>query len=315
MTDTMKAAIIDAYGPPDVLRVAPVPRPVPAAGEVLVRVHAAGINPVDCKTRAGGGVAGRISGFPLILGWDVSGVVEALGPGANSVKVGDEVYGMVRFPQAGGAYAEYVTAPDDHVAPKSAAISHREAAALPLAGLTAWQALFDVAKVRAGQRVLVHAAAGGVGHLVVQLAHWSGAVVVGTTSARNAEFARVAGCDEVVDYEAAPFEEQVAPVDAVIDCVGGEVAQRSLDVVRRGGVLVTLPTKVDWNDAASSRGVSGEWMLVHPDRPQLSKLAELADKGVLRPHVEQSFPLDEVAAAHRRSESGRVRGKLVIDLV
>jgi NADPH:quinone reductase-like Zn-dependent oxidoreductase len=277
-------------------------------------VLAAGVNPVDYKTRAGGGVAGRTSGFPLILGWDVSGVVEALGPGVDSIKIGDEVYGMLRFPQPGGAYAEYVTAPEDHVAAKPAAISHREAAALPLAGLTAWQALFDVAKVRAGQRVLVHAAAGGVGHLVVQLAHWSGAIVVGTTSARNAEFARAAGCDEVVDYEAAPFEKQVAPVDVVIDCVGGDVAQRSLEVLRPGGVLVTLPTKVEWNGAASSRGVSAEWMLVHPDSPQLSKLAELADKGVLQPHIEQSFPLDEVAAAHHRSESGHVRGKLVIDV-
>lgn len=314
MTDTMKAAIIDAYGSPDVLQVTSVPRPTVGAGELLIRVHCAGINPVDCKTRAGGGVAGRLSGFPLILGWDVSGVVEALGPGAHGVNVGDEVFGMVRFPQAGGAYAQYLTTPDDHVAHKPAALSHREAAALPLTGLTAWQALFDVAKVRAGQRVLVHGAAGGVGHLVVQLAHWTGAVVIGTCSARNAEFAVAAGCDEVIDYEAAPFEEQVAPVDVVIDCVGGELARRSLDVVRHGGVLVTLPTKVDYNGDASSRGIDATWMLVHPDRTQLNKLAELADQGVVRPHIEQSFALDDIPAAHARSETGRVRGKLVIDV-
>lgn len=314
MTDTMNAATIDAFGPPDVLHVVSVPRPTVGAGEVLIRVYGAGINPVDCKTRAGGGVAGRLSGFPLILGWDVSGVVEALGPDADGVQVGDEVYGLVRFPQAGGAYAQYLTAPDDHVAHKPAALSHREAAALPLTGLTAWQALFDVAKVQSGQRVLVHGAAGGVGHLVAQLAAWAGAAVIGTCSARNAEFARAAGCDEVIDYEAAPFEEQIAAVDAVIDCVGGELARRSLDVVRRGGVLVTLPTKVEYNGDASSRGIEATWMLVHPDRAQLSKLAELADQGVVRPHIEQSFALDEVAAAHARSETGRVRGKLVIDI-
>jgi NADPH:quinone reductase-like Zn-dependent oxidoreductase len=315
VTDTtMNAAIIDAFGPPEVLQVATVPRPEAGEGEVLIRVHGAGINPVDCKTRAGGGVAGRLSGFPLILGWDVSGIVEALGPGAGGVEVGDEVYGLVRFPQAGAAYAQYVTAPDDHVALKPASLSHREAAALPLTGLTAWQALFDVAKVRAGQRVLVHGAAGGVGHLVVQLAHWSGAVVIGTCSARNAEFARAAGCDEVIDYEAAPFEEQVDAVDAVIDCVGGDLARRSLDVVRRGGVLVTLPTRVEYNGDASSRGIEAAWMLVHPDRAQLDKLSALADEGVLRPHIEQSFALDDIADAHARSETGHVRGKLVIDV-
>ena len=217
--------------------------------------------------------------------------------------------GMVRFPQAGAAYAEYV----EHVAPKPAAISHREAAALPLAGLTAWQALFDEAKVAAGQRVLVHAAAGGVGHLVVQLARWRGATVIGTSSARNAEFAQGLGCDQVVDHQAARFEEEVAPVDVVIDCVGGELAQRSLDVVRPGGALVTLPSPVEWEDAAA-RDVNATWMLVHPDRDQLVKLAELADEGTLRPYVEQTFALDDVAAAHHRSETGRVRGKLVIDV-
>lgn len=313
MNEFMSAVTIDAFGPPDVLQVTEMPTPTPGVGEVLIRVAAASVNPVDWKTRMGRGVARLVPGFPHILGWDVSGVVVDVGPESDGLRVGDAVYGMLRFPEPGRAYAEYVTAPIDHVAPKPASLDHAQSAALPLAGLTAWQALFDEADVQPGQRVLVHGAAGGVGHLVVQLAKWRGAEVLATASARNAEFVRGLGSDEVIDYRAASFEQQLSAVDVVIDCVGGDIVERSLAVLKRGGVLVTLPTKVDWTSAEQA-GVRAVWCLVHPDRAQLTQLADLADRRIVRPHVERRFGLAELPDAHRISESGHGRGKLVISV-
>lgn len=256
---TMRAVVQHAFGGPEVLQVQEVPRPVPLPTEVLVRVHAAGINPVDWKTRAGGGMAGVLGEPPFTLGWDVSGVVEEIGFGVTALKPGDEVYGMPWFPRAAGGYAEYVTAPARQFARKPANISHEQAAAVPLAALTAWQALVDTAGIRPGLRVLIHAAAGGVGHFAVQFAKHLGAQVTGTASRPRHDWLTELGADELIDYTAVRFEESAKDIDVVIDLVGDahdNTSTRSLDVLRPGGLIVAIPAGVspELLEAAQSRG-------------------------------------------------------------
>ncbi|MDG4861997.1 NADP-dependent oxidoreductase, partial [Streptomyces sp. T-3] len=217
---TMLAITATSWGGPEVLTSAEVERPEPGLGEILVRVHAAGVNPVDWKIRTGGPFVPQAG--PAILGYDVSGTIEAVGPGVTLYAPGDEVFGMPRFPELAGGYAEFVTAPARRFVPKPATVGHIEAAALPLAALTAWQALIDTAGLRAGQRVLIHAAAGGVGHLAVQIAKAQGAYVIGTASASNHAFLRELGADEVVDYSSVDFASVVREVDVVLDGVGGD---------------------------------------------------------------------------------------------
>jgi NADPH:quinone reductase-like Zn-dependent oxidoreductase len=314
---TMRAVVQDTFGGPQVLRVERMPRPEPLPTEVLVRVHAAGVNPVDWKTRSGSGMAGVLGQPPFILGWDVSGVVEAVGFGVTTLAVGDEVYGMPWFPRAAGAYAEYVTAPARQFARKPVTATHEQAAAVPLAALTAWQALVDTAGVRPGRRVLVHAAAGGVGHLAVQFARHLGAHVVATASAGRHAWLKELGADETIDYTAVRFEKVTDPIDVVIDLVGDahdDTSHRSLRVLRPGGLLVAVPAGVspELAEAAAAAGVRATPFLVEPDGPALTRIAELIDAGQVRVEVEEVFPLEQAAAAHARSESGRTRGKLVL---
>jgi NADPH:quinone reductase-like Zn-dependent oxidoreductase len=307
----MKAVRIHTYGGPEVVHYEDVPCPEPGADEVLVRVHAAGVNPVDWKTRSGGGQAEKIGErFPLVLGWEASGTVEELGPGVTEFAVGDEVFGLLRFPQPGSAFAEYVSAPAGELARKPRSLSHTEAAAVPLAGLTAWQALFEVGDLREGQTVLVHAAAGGVGHLAVQLARWKRARVVGTASVDNAEFLRSLGA-EPVDYDTERFEDAVTEADLVLVAVGGDALERSFAVLRRGGVLVSIRGEPSAEEVARHR-VRAERILVHPDSAQLAEMAALADAGHLRPVVAAEFPAAEVGEAFAMSEGGHTRGKIVL---
>ncbi|QMU80255.1 NADP-dependent oxidoreductase [Streptacidiphilus sp. PB12-B1b] len=313
----MRAVIQDRFGGPEVLRVAQVPRPAPLPTEVLVRVHAAGINPVDWKTRAGSGMAQVLGEPPFTLGWDVSGVVEEIGFGVTTLKPGDEVYGMPWFPRAAGGYAEYVTAPARQFARKPAALGHEQAAAVPLAALTAWQALVDTADLRPGQRVLVHAAAGGVGHFAVQFAKHLGAHVIGTASARSHDWLTKLGADELVDYTAVRFEDVIDDVDVVIDLVGDghdRTSTRSLQVLRPGGLLVAVPAGVsaELGEAAEARGVRVSAFLVEPDGPALTHIAGLVDAGAVAVEVEEVFPLEQVGQAHSRGETCRTRGKLVL---
>ncbi|MEU9699405.1 NADP-dependent oxidoreductase [Streptomyces sp. NPDC047981] len=305
---TMRAIAATAWGGPEVLAETRVARPEPGPTEILVRVHAAGINPADWKIRATGGFGPW--GEPPILGFDVSGVVEAVGLGVTLYAPGDEVFGMPQFPQQAGGYAEYVAAPARHFARKPAGLSHVEAAALPLAGLTAWQALVETAGLRAGQRVLVHAAAGGVGHLAVQIAKARGAHVIGTASAAKHDFLRSLGVDEPIDYTTTDFATAVRDVDIVLDCYGGDYGTRSLPVLRDGGSLVTLPSPLD--APAPERGIRTGFTLVEPDYAGLLALAELVEAGRLRPEVDTVLPLAEAAKAHALGESGRTRGKLVL---
>lgn len=308
-----KAVVVNGFGGANELTMTTVDRPSAGPSELVVATAGAGLNPVDWKTRAGGGISGMVPGFPFVLGWDVSGTVAEVGPGVVDFAVGDPVYGMANFPLPAGAYAEHVLAPAVHFAKAPTGIGLVEAGAVPLAALTAWQALFDFGRIEAGTRVLVHAAAGGVGHFAVQLAAWAGAEVVGTASARNHEWLRELGCSEVVDYTAGDFAEKTGEVDLVVDGVGGEVFDRSLDVLRPGGAIVTLPSPGDFGPARE-RGFRADWVFVHPDRHQLERIAALIDEGRVAPHIERVFAFDEVADAHRLGEQGHVRGKLLLDL-
>ncbi len=314
---SMRAVVQTAFGGPDVMELRSVPRPEPLPTEVLVRVHAAGVNPVDWKTRSGSGVAGLLGEPPYILGWDVSGVVEQVGFGVTTLAPGDEVYGMPWFPRPAGGYREFVTAPSRQFARKPSTVGHAEAAAVPLAALTAWQALVDTAGLRAGQRVLVHAAAGGVGHFAVQFAKHLGAHVTGTARSRHHDWLGKLGADDVVDYSAVRFEDAVRDVDVVLDLVGDgrdDTGVRSVQVLRPGGLLIAVPGGVSPRvaEAATARGVRTSAFLVEPDGPALARIAGLIDGGAVTPEVQEEFPLAEAARAHTVGEAGRTRGKLVL---
>src|SRR3954470_14877413 len=304
-------------GGPEVLEVgeAEVPEPLPT--EIRVRVAVAGVNPVDWKTRAGAGMAAVIGPPPFTVGWDVAGTVDAVGAGVTRFSVGDAVFGMPWFPRAAGAYAEFVTAPSRHFAHRPAGLSEVEAGALPLAGLTAWQSLVDVAHVRPGERVLIHAAAGGVGHLAVQIAKSRGAHVIGTASAAKHDFLRSLGVDEAIDYHTVDFAVAVKDVDVVLDPISLDTAARarSLAVLRPGGTLVSiLPVPIDPDELAdiAERGVRFESLLVEADRAGMQAIADLVETGDLRAHIEATFPLAEAAKAHALGETGRTTGKIVL---
>ncbi len=313
----MRAIVMRELGGPDVLEPQEVERPDPIPTEVLVRVAAAGINPVDWQTRQGGGMSVAIGDPPLILGWDVAGTIEQIGRGVTRFGPGDRVFGMPWFPRRAGAYAEYVTAPARHFARSPEALTDQQAGALPLAGLTAWQSLVETAEVGDGNRVLVHAAAGGVGHLAVQIAKAQGAHVIGTARAAKHDFLRELGVDEPIDYTARPFDEVVADVDVVLDLIGGEDHNlRSLATLREGGMLIGiaggLPQEVLTSAKQQSKRATP--ILVEPDAAGLESLAALADAGDLKVHVEETFPLERAAEAHELLQERRVRGKVVLSV-
>jgi NADPH:quinone reductase-like Zn-dependent oxidoreductase len=313
MTDepTMRSIRQTALGGPEVLELVEVARPDPSPTEVLVRVTASGVNPVDWKVRTRGGLLGEP---PFTVGWDVAGVVEALGGGVTRFAVGDRVFGMPRFPHEAAAYAEYVTSPSRQLARTPSALSDVEAGGLPLAGLTAWQALVETAEVRAGQRVLVLAAAGGVGHLAVQIAKARGAYVIGTASAPKHAFLAGLGADEVIDYAIEDVAERARDADVVLDLVGGTSGLDALPALRDGGLFVAIPSSsgLDALRTAAADRVRVTGILVEPDRAGLEALAGLVEAGELRVHVERTFPLAEAARAHELGEAGHVMGKLVL---
>lgn len=308
---TMRAISQDVLGGPEVLREVEVERPEPRANEVLIRVRAAGVNPTDWKHRAAGVFLGEP---PFVLGWDVSGVVEAVGFGVAAFGPGDEVFGMLPYPHGHGSHAEYVIAPVRALTRKPAGIDHTQAGALPLVSLTAWQALVEHADLQPGQRVLVHAAAGGVGHVAVQIAKARGAYVIGTASAGKHAFLRGLGVDEVIDYRETDFTEAVKDVDVVLDTMGGDHALRSLRVLRPGGVVVSiLPVGAEgFREEAERLGVRAVTMLVDADRADMEAIAGLVEQGKLRAAIAGTFPLAGVAEAHALGDTGRTTGKLVL---
>jgi NADPH:quinone reductase-like Zn-dependent oxidoreductase len=308
--ENMKAVRIHKYGGPEVLIFEDAPRPAPGPGELLIRVCAAGVNPVDWKIRAGYLKDIRPYTFPLILGWDLSGVVEATGPGVGKFKQGDDVYSRPDSSRD-GAYAEYIAVKEAEVAFKPVSIDHIHASAIPLACLTAWQAIFDTAGLSAGQRILIHAAAGGVGSFAVQLAKWKGAYVIGTASGRNQSFLRDLGVDEPIDYEKTRFEDLVQEVDVVFDTIGGDTQERSWKVLKKGGFLVSIVAPPSAEEAARN-GVRQAFVWMAPNGPELTEIAALVDTGILKPIVETVLPLASARRAHELSQTGHARGKIVL---
>ncbi|MFP7834197.1 NADP-dependent oxidoreductase [Marisediminicola sp. LYQ134] len=313
----MRAMTIDTTGAPDVLVETELERPVRVNSEVLVRVVAAGVNPIDSKTRSGRGVSSAITAWPAVLGYDFSGVVVEAPYEAHPLQPGTEVFGMTSVPRSGGSYAEFVAVSTLSVARKPRTISHVEAAGIPLAALTAWGLVVDVAKAHEGQRMLVHAGAGGVGHFAVQLASYFGARVTATGSASSLDFLRSLGAAEAVDYSAVRFEDVVGTMDAVIDLIGNvhdDTGTRSLGVLRPDGLIVNGPTG-SWptfaEDAAAA-GVRATTYKVAPDASTLSVIARLIDSGDVRVTVDSVFDLCDAAKAHTAIDEGHTRGKIVL---
>jgi NADPH:quinone reductase-like Zn-dependent oxidoreductase len=308
----MKAVVIRSYGGREVLDVEEVPVPGIADDEVLIRVHAAGVNPVDWKVRAGYLKEMLPYEFPLTLGWDVSGTVAEAGSNVTGFSTGDEVYALADISR-NGAYAEFIVVKADGVALNPDSLDHVHAASVPLAALTAWQALFDTADLSRGQKILIHAAAGGVGSFAVQLAKWKGAHVLGTASARNREFLLGIGADEVIDYTTTPFEDAAVDVDVVLDAMGGDSRERSWKTLKSGGILVSIVGPPD-EEKAAELGVRCAGVFVKPDARQLAEISQLIDNGHVKPVVTEVLPMAHVAKAHEMSETEHVRGKIVLEV-
>ncbi|MGA8324985.1 MAG: NADP-dependent oxidoreductase [Candidatus Cybelea sp.] len=292
----MKAVRAHGYGDAGMLSFEDAPLPSPGEGEVLVRVHAASVNPADWKLRA------------IIPGRDVSGVVEAVGPGVTRFAQGDAVFG-----NAVGAYAQYAVANEAELARKPLTVDHIHAAAIPLAALTAWQALFEIAGLKEGRRLLIHGAAGGVGSFAVQLAKWKGARVAGTASSRNQLFLMSLGVDQPIDHFGQRFEDLVGPVDVVLDTVGGDAQRRSWNVLRKGGMLVSTVALPSAEEARRHEATAAIFTS-RPDGGQLAQIGELIDFGYVRPVVETVLPLSHAKRAHQISEAGHARGKIVLSV-
>ncbi len=308
----MKAVRIHDYGGPEVILYEEVPRPEPVADEILIQVQAAGVNPVDWKIREGFGKEWFGHQLPLTLGCDLAGIVASTGNQVTALKPGDAVYGYVNLARC-GAYAEYAIARESEITLKPQALDFEQAAAIPVGALTSWQALFDIAKLTSGQKVLIHAAAGGVGHLAVQLAKAKGAFVIGTVSAKNAEFARDLGVDVLIDYRSTRFENEVKDADVVFDTIGEDTQERSFKVLKRGGGLVSAVSEPP-EDACKRHGVRGNMVAVQPNADQLAEISALIESGQVHPTIATTMPLENARPAHELSQSGHTRGKIILTL-
>ncbi len=309
--ETMKAVQFHEYGGPDVLKVEEVPRPEPKEDELLVRVFAAGVNPVDAKVRQGAfkAMGGKL---PFITGYDVSGVVEKAGANVTKFKQGDEIFAYLSL-QRGGGYAEFAIVKQDEAASKPTQLTHIEAAAVPLAALTAWQGLLEIAKLDASQTVLIHGGSGGVGSFAVQIAKARGAKVLATASTANQEFLKQLGADVPIDYTTTKFEEVAKDVDVVFDLVAGETLKRSYDVVKKGGIIVSVLQPPDKAELVK-RGIRGQVFLVQPNGAQLAKIGELIEQKKITPFVSNILPLADAAKAHEAIATSHTRGKIVLSV-
>lgn len=308
---TMKGIRLYEFGPPSNLKYEAMARPIPGDDEILIKVHAAGVNPVDDKIRMG--LLGPIAKTPYIPGFDAAGTVEKVGRSITKFKPGDAVYTYLSL-QRGGAYAEYVTAKEDEVAPKPATLSFNDAAAVPLAALTAWQALIDTARLEAGQTVLIHGGSGGVGSFAVQIAKAKGAKVYATASADNQQTLKDLGADVAIDYSSQKFEDIAKEVDVVLDVIGGDTQERSWAVIKKGGILVSIVQPPD-PEAARRAEARGTVILVKPSADQLRELAALIDEGKIKPIVSKVLPLAKAAEAHEQVATRHTRGKIVLEVI
>jgi len=311
----MKAIVLKTAGDVENLEYVELAKPVTQEGEVLIKVKAISINPVDVKSRQGKGVYGRIKEEnPLILGWDISGIVEE--SKSAEFKIGDEVFGMVNFPGHGKAYAEYVAAPANQLALKPQNISFEQAAASTLVALTAYQALVHNANIRKGQNVLVHAASGGVGHIAVQIAKHFGAKVTGTSSLKNKDFVLGLGADSHIDYHNFDWKNANAEFDFVLDTIGGENIDNSLEVTKKGGSIISIPTGLneEVTAKAESKGVKGYFIMVQSSGDDMKLIANLLESGAVKVHVSKTFRFEQMRDAHLEQETGRTVGKIVVTL-
>jgi NADPH:quinone reductase-like Zn-dependent oxidoreductase len=310
----LRAIHVTDFGGPEVLQPVELPRPSPISTELLVEVKAAGVNPVDWKTRSGRGVSAWVGPPPFVVGWDVAGVVVDTGFGVTLFEPGDRVFGMPWFPRAASAYAEFVTAPSRQFARIPNELSFEEAAALPLAALTAWQALVETAELGPGQTILIHGASGGVGHLAVQIAKARGAIVIGTASAAKHEWLQSLGADQLVDYSEAEVKDAASGVDVVLDLVGRHENLGELKTLRDGGLLLAIPNGAseEAKHEAAKRGIQVAELLVEPDGHAMQEIAAMVKGGRLKVELDRTFPLEHAAKAHELLESGEVRGKLVL---
>jgi NADPH:quinone reductase-like Zn-dependent oxidoreductase len=309
----MKAIRTHTRGGPENLVLEDAPTPVIGAGEALVKVHAAGITPTEFTWNSTFTNADRSERLPVIPAFEVSGIVEKLAPDVSDLSSGDELYGLLDF-WRNGAAAEYVAARASDLAPMPSSLDFIQAAAVPLSGLTAWQALFDYAKISQGDKVLIHGAGGGVGSFAVQLAKWKGSHVIATCSSVNVDLARELGASEVIDYTKTRFDDEVQEVDTVLDTVGGDTLDRSWKVLRRGGTLVTIVGDAP-EDKAGALGVRGISMLVEPNQTQLVEISRLIDSGKVRPIINEVFPLGRAKEAYQKGLAGHARGKLVLKII
>ena len=309
----MKAIILKQFGGVENLTMTELPIPMVMEDEVLVKIKSISINPVDVKTRSGRGVSAVLKNDnPMILGWDLSGTIEMSGAAVKNFKTGDEVFAMVRFPQSGKVYAEYAAVPATQLALKPADVTHGEAAAACLAALTAWQSLTINYKLSPGEKVLIHAASGGVGHYAVQMAKYLGAYVIGTSSAANKDFILSLGADEHIDYKAKPFESVVKNMDFVLDTMGGEYIDRSLKTIKKGGTIISIPSGLNEHvrEKAEALGIQGFSTRVKPDGTNMQEIADLLERKIVVSHLQKIFPFDQMADAHLQIESGRTVGKV-----
>ncbi len=307
----MKAVCISSFGGPDTLQVQNIERPVPAEDEVLIQIRAASVNPVDYKIRSGHYPPVKEQDLPKILGRDVAGVIVGHGAAVTDFHAGDEVFAMLD--RGSGGYAEYVTVKADLCAPKPATIGYTEAAAVPLAGITAWQGLFDYGRLESGQRVLIHGGAGGVGHFAIQFAKACGAVVSTTVAAEDKDFVRSLGADQAIDYRDERFEELVSDVDLVFDLVAGDTQERSWAVLKNGGMLVSTLAKPSDTQARAHHAHATNYM-AQPDAAELKTIAGLIDEGKVRPVITAIYPLEQAADAQRRLEREHMPGKVVLQI-
>lgn len=311
----MKAYHLKEAGSVEQLEIINIEKPAIAANEVLIQTKALSINPVDIKTRLGKSLYSDLKeNFdPIILGWDVSGIVTAVGAEVTKFKTGEAIFGMVNFPGHGKAYAEYVAAPAEHLAKKPDNISHEEAAAATLAVLTAYQVFKR--HLKSGDNILVHAAAGGVGHYAVQLAKILGANVTATASSKNIDFVKSLGADTVIDYTKQPFENRIKDLDFVLDTLSGETLERSIQTVKKGATIITLPSS-GFNEAIVEKGKANDihiaFEVVKSNGGDMKQIAKWLESGQLKSEVSHIFPFEQLREAHAQVESGRTRGKVVV---
>jgi len=314
----MKAAVINEFGSPEVLKITDIPKPVPTDDEVLIKVKFTGINPVDTKVRSGSSGMSKYLEFPAVLGWDVSGIIEGVGKNISNFKIGDEVFGCIGFPGLGKTYAEFAIADPKLLTKKTSNISFEEAAAVPMAGLTAYQAINEYLKVLEGEKILIQAAAGGVGHLAVQFAKMNGAFVAGTASAKNESFLKSIGVGQFIDYKNEKFEEVFKEPEAVLDAMGGEVLYRSIKSVKHSGRVVCLPssTKNDPKaiELARQKNVQLIWPMMHPDGEEMGLFARLLEEKKLKVKIDKVFTLDKIADAHKAIETHSTNGKIIVKI-